>query len=453
VARYYRQTLTQAEAIPRAPAGPLLGQQIARRPPVVAALRAQDRVVAQSRRIVLESGISGAARWLVPNTNPVSAVRTYPLRDAQRIVARTQFRLTPGCMLELRALAGLSGQTQRAATSGELGAGALAWQPGGVQGEIRLTATWDDGGTPVQRVSTVVLPGSGELYGRAPTDAAGQFAALRVRAIDLITPQALSSSVIERRWCQPTVVTLSLAYVGGARVVSCVVSEVPHVATMEADDPTWASHVLGSTPSGPAPAVAYPYQRLSEVSPDGDPRGGAWHLQDVANTQALLGPTLLRWHAYDEDDELVTIAEAAPRISTSTSFASLDNASLAAWSLTNEGWSLAAGAYARRRKLNDPDGMPHNGVVPVRLRAYCRGSDGAVSSGGVLRLQTGPYQWVDLTIASGAAAGWYSAIGHARVGRGPGDPEVVQLLFRRTGGAGGFSIWSACVEVGDQADP
>lgn len=454
MARYFRQALTNNEDLPRAPAGPLLGKQIARRAPVVAAMRAQDRVVATSRRIVLQVGKSGATSWLVPNTNPVGGSQTYPMRDVARVVARSQFKLTPGCMLSLRAICGLSGQTNRNATIAETGAGLPAFQAGGVQGIIRVTSTWDDGGTPVQRVHEVSIPGSGEQYGAAPTNAGGAWASMRTRLIPLITPQTLNTVVRQRRWCQPTVVTLEVAYIGGARVHHCVVEEVPHIVAMEADDPSWTSHVLGSSPGGNAPLIAYPFQRLSETSPDGDPRGGAWHLADVANAQALrLGPTLLHWTSYDEDGEAVTITEAAPRIATSTSFVALGNASVTTYSAAQEGHGFSPGSYARTRDVSDPSGMPNSGVVPIRLRAYCRGSDGSTNSGGVLRLQTSSHEWIDLDVASGAAAGWRTVHGHARVGAGPGDPAVGQLFFRRTGGAGGFSVWDVSVEYDRSADP
>lgn len=454
MARYFRQVLSTAEALPRAPAGPLLGKEIARRAPVVAAMRAQDRVVATSRRVVLQVGKSGATEWMVPNVDPVQVAlgaQTHPIRDSRRTVARSQFRLTPGCMLSLRALVSLSGQTQVNDSPNT-----PAWIAGGCQGVIRLTSTFDDGGTPVVRVSEVVLPNSGELYGAAPTNAGGAFAAMRTVRIPLITPQPINTVVRERRWSQPTVVTLQLEYVGGARVHSCVVSEVPHVVAMESDDASdrWCSHVLGSTPGGQAPLVGYPFQRLSEVSPDGDDRGGSWKLADVANAQAQrLGPTLLRWTSYDEDDEVVTISEAAPRIAVSTSLVALANASIVTYNAANEGHGVAAGSYARTRDVSDPAALPNNGVVPIRLRAYCRGSDGTTNSGGILRLQTSAHEWIELTIASGAAAGWYSIVGHARVGAGPGDAAVGQLLFRRTTASGGFSVWAVCVEYDRTVDP
>jgi hypothetical protein len=449
MAKYFRQALTRNEDLPRAPAGPLLGRQMARRSPVVSAMRASDRVVPTSRRIVLQVGKSGATEWLVPNGDPSSGSQIYPLFDTPRIVARSQFRLTPGCMLSLRALVSLSGATQYNNLSG-IGD---PWLPAGAHGRIRVTSTWDDSGTPVVRVQEVALPTSGEAFAAAPTNDGGAFAAMRTVKIPLIAPENLNTVVKQRRWCQPTIVTLEVAYVGGARVHHCTISETPHIAAMEADDPALPSHVLGSSPGGEGPFVDYAYQRLSETTPDGDPRGGSWHLQDVANAQRELGPTLLHWTSYDEDDEAVAITECAPRIATSTSFAGLSNASLASYSAANEGWSTAPGSYARTRDLNDPDGMPNNGVIPVRLRAYCRGSDGSTNSGGVIRLQTSANEWIDLTVSSGAASAWRSVLGHARVGCGPGDPAVGQLFFRRTGGAGGISVWAVVVEYGRAADP
>jgi hypothetical protein len=218
---------------------------------------------------------------------------------------------------------------------------------------------------------------------------------------------------------------------------------------MEADDTVWVSHVLGQTPGGQAPLIDYPYERLSETSPDGNPRGGTWHAADVANYQAQrLGPCLISWSSWDEDSAAVTVTEADPIDVTSATYVGLANSSITTYSNDQEGWSMAAGAYARTSRLNDPDGMPNNGVIPVRLRVYCQGANGSGNAAGTIRLQSSPYEYFDAVVSSGAAAGWVTAWGHARVGRGPGDHAIAQIFARRTTGANGFRIWA--VEVHHQ---
>lgn len=411
-------------------------------------MRGQDRVVTQSRRIVLQAGASGARDWSTPDSDPEGASQTHPLQDAERIVARGRFVLTPGCALQLSAVVLPSGQTQIAIPA--LG----TYDAGGAQGEIRLSLTWDDGGTPIVRDYSVALPVSDLEFG-----AVGSSRWDRVRPVisPVLVPESLAPTSTLSRWSQPTLIEAVLSYVGGARVVHCVLAEVPYAIAKEADDAsdTWTSHVFGASPGGQGPLVDYPYQRLSETTPDGNPRGGTWHLSNVAGAQAMrLGPVILHWTSWDEDGEAVDAAEGAPRIATSSSLVSLANASLTSYDPDLEGWSAASGAYARRRKYNDPAGMPNNGVIPVVLSAYCRGSDGTTNAAGVIRLQSSPYEWVDLDVPSGGAAAWRTVRGFARVGLGPGDPARLQVFFRRTGGAGGISVWAVQVHHADRvADP
>lgn len=446
MARYYRQLYQGDQVVPKPATEPLLGQEVARKGPLVAALRAQDRVVTQSRRIHLRSGLAGSTEWLTPNTNPDSNTNDHPPANTPRTVARSRNPLTPGCMLELRAVVAMSGKCQRPATAGE---GAPAYRNDPSSNEIRLVSDWTDATGTVSRTHSVPLPPSTRQYGAAPTSDGGQWSELRVVKIPLITPQSLSSVTALRRWSQPVVVTLQLQYVGGARVVDCVVAERPYGIAYEADDTVWVSHVLGQTPGGQAPLIDYPYERLSETSPDGNPRGGTWHAADVAGYQAQrLGPCLVSWTSYDEDDQDVNATEAEPIEVTSSTLVGVPNASLTTYSNDQEGWSLAAGTYAKPDYLNDPDGMPYEGVLPVRLRVYCQGAATGGNSGGVIRFQSSPYEWVEATVASGAAAGWVTAWGHARVGRGPGDHAVGQVFARRTGGSGGIRIWA--VEVHHQ---
>lgn len=385
---------------------------------------------------------------MTPDVDPNGPAQTHPLQDSERIVVRGRAVITPGCVLQLSAVVIPSGQTQTPV----IGLG--AYQAGGTQGELRLSLTWDDGGTPIVRTHSISLPQSDADFGGAGS---AQWDRVRTVISPLLVPESLAATSTLSRWSQPTLVEAVLSYVGGARVVHCVVCEVPYALSKEADDPssTWTSHALGASPGGQAPLVGYPYQRLDETTPDGDPRGGTWHLADVAAAQALrLGPMLLHWTSWDEDGESLTATEGAPRIATSSSLVSVANSSLSSYDSDLEGWSFATGAYARRRKHNDPAGMPSNGVIPIELAAYCRGSDGTTPAGGIIRLQSSPHEWVDLAVPSGGAAAWRTVRGFARVGLGPGDRAHGQIFFRRTGASGGISVWAVQVRHCDRVtDP
>lgn len=438
MARYYRQDISSDETLPRPATEPLIGLRPARSAPLRAVMRAQDSVIPLCRRVVLTQGLSGADNWLVGNTNPRSNTLDHPFAGVARTVAPERFTLTPGCMLELRAIVGLSGQTQKDADAGE----GVAYIPAGCNAEIRVQVSWDDGGPTVTRNFTVNLPPSLRQYGAAPTAQGGQFAEERIVRIPLMKPYAVMTTPLLRRFCQPTVCTVVVQHVGGARVADLCIAEKPWQIAMEADDPVWVAHLYGSTdPGGTGPAISYPYQRLSETSPDGNPRGGTWHLMNVAGYQAeRLGPCLLSWTAWDEDGESVSATDAAGVTSTTTAFRHINNSGIGTYDAANEGWSFSAGAYARRSRENDPQGMPQNGVIPIRVRCYASAS----SSPGVLRVQSSAYEWVDVDITSATPA-WHTAMGYARVGKGPGDPSVVQVFLRRNGGAGTITLYA--VEV------
>ncbi len=66
---------------------------------------------------------------------------------------------------------------------------------------------------------------------------------------------------------------LSYAWVDD-RVISCGVTEIPANPAMEANDSVWTSDVFSGHVGGLGPLIDYPYQRLSETSPAGHPRGG-----------------------------------------------------------------------------------------------------------------------------------------------------------------------------------
>lgn len=448
MAKYYRQDLRNDEIIPR-PALELVGLRLARRAPLVAAMRAQDRVLTMGRRVVLSQGLDGAQSWLVPNTNPAAMAQTHPLSGVPRIVARSRHTLTQGHFLQLRAVVGLSGETQRAATAGEVASGNPTYVPDGANAEIRVHTTWQNTeGAIATRSFAVSLPPSQRQYGAAPTALGGQFAEERVVKINLIAPAGIQANQTLRRWSQPTVVTIYVEHVGGARVADLCIVEQPWEVCLDADDPVWCCHMLGATPAGTAPYIDFPYQRLSETSPDGNPRGGTWQMMDVANNQAeRLGPTLLNWTAWDEDDAAVSDTDITPVTSTSSTAACITNSSISTYSASQEGWSFAAGAYARSSRYNDPQGMPQQGVIPIRVRVYGSVSDGTTT--GILRLQTGPWEWVEVNITSTTAA-WHTAYGYARVGKGPGDPSVVQAFLRRSAGAGTVSLYAMSVHHSGQ---
>lgn len=434
MAKYFRQDISAEHNLPRPPLGPLLGGQLARRTALIAAFRAQDRVLPTCRRMILRQSLSGARSFLVPDTDPagVGAVQTHPEMDVPRLVARARVDRTPGCFLRVRALCALSGASQRP--------GVPDYTSGGVSGDLILTAIYQDSAGTESVTRSKTVPGSPLEFGAAPSDPESQWKSLRVVTFNVRPP--LGTKALVNRWSLPSIVTLELYHRNGLRVIDCTVDEVPVTHALEAEDAALSScahQFAAGSPSGPAPSFSHPLQRLSEDGTDGDPRAGSWRAMDVANAQEYrLGPTLLHWTAYDEDDESVSATEATAVTTSSTSFVGLHNVNLTAYDDDNEGYSLAVGAYARARKFSDPVGMSNNGVIPVRVRVLCAAGNGTTT--GVVRVQSGPYSWVDVVVPASTTYAWRSMFGFARVGRGPGQASVTQIFFRRTSGASTINV-------------
>ena len=442
MAKYFTQALYADDEAPTPPLGPLTGGKIAKATPAVATFRAQDRVVTQSRRIACQFGLKGSTAWLVPDTNPDSASSTHPTAIDYRVACRSKFYVTPGCALKLSVLYSLCGQTQ-------VFIGAGNYDPAGAMGAIRVSGTWTDAtGTTEQRSFDVALEPSQLEFGAAPSTGDLGWADLRVAEIGLMVPESMALTTDKNQWTLPAVCELSLSELGGCRIVDAVVSETPYYASYEADDTTdrWCSHMYGEgNPDAPGPSITHPYQRLSEVGADGDRRGGTWHVQDVANNQVLrLGPVLLHWSSFDEDDR--TLNSEPPAITNSSAtFIGISNTTLTSYRPDKAGFGLSCGGYARSLKLNHPTLIEGTGVVPVIVRAY----HNAGGSVGTLRVQSSKSSYVDVAL-TGAAYGWTNTYGYLEVGKGPGQDNVCQLLWRRDSGGGTMSLRDVVVHYAGQ---
>jgi hypothetical protein len=444
MAKYFKQSIKTDTTVPRPAYEPFEARQPARKTPLVSLFRAQDRCVTMGRRVLLTQSLRGCAAWLVPDTDPVVASRTHPVAGTARNVAVGRVELTPGHMLRLSVLCGLSGETQSSAfevdTNGDLALDSYSAK--GANGSVIVTITWTDsaGGTE-STTHEVDLPPS-ELEDAASNDGSegGQWKALRVVELSGIFPENLGTNVARNRWTLGTTVSIALANRGGARIVDACVSEEPLAIAYEAEDTStrWVSHMLGNAePGGTPPSITHPYQRLSESVADGDPRGGTWHVQDVANNQALrLGPTLITWGYYDEDDAGITTTEVAGITTTSSTFVGVPNTSITTWSNTQQGWDISAAGYARPYQHNHPSAVGNDGVIPVRFRVYY--TCGATTTG-VARIQSAADSWVDVALSAGTT-GWATAYGYLRCGQGPGDPATTMAFLRRASGANNVTL-------------
>ncbi len=384
----------------------LNGLRLMRRGPVSATFRAQDYVVARSRRIVATGGLRGSVSWRTGNGDPAAMAGTHPSPTTRRRIGGGAADLTPGCFLRLWALVVPSGQTQLSGTT-----------PGGPQGRLEVDCAWTDrDGTTVTTTHAIGLPGSAEPFGAEP---ASMWTALHARVIGEITPPGLVPTVELRRWCQHVHVTVAIFAVGGARVVDAVVFEQPLDVAMASDaaPDRWCSHLYGvGSPAGPAQPLTYPWQRFSEVSPDGDPRGGTLHALDVHHAQhQRLGPVLFSWSAARESD-------GAQSTTHGSGLVPLEGGGSTAFDLDEPGLACGSGGYARRHASNSSFVLRDAvAAIPVIVRVFGH----APNADGRVRVYTRADSYVDVEMEVSGTSAWHHAQGWLEVGITPDDTAAV----------------------------
>lgn len=405
---YWRQAIEDLGHHVEPSVEPLNPLQLMKAAPVEGVLRAQDHVVGMSRRIVAAGGIGGSETWRTPNTDPTVTGGTHPSPTARRRIAGGSFELTPGCFPRCWVVAIPSGQTQITGTT-----------PGGAQGRLEIDVSWIDSVGTVTTTHGVDLPASTAEYGAEPSSLWNE---LHVATMVDIFPTELVNTATLRRWCQHAHVDLEVFAVGGARVVDAVVFEHPHAVAFEADDAAgqWTSHLYApGSPTSPGLPLAYPYQRFSETSPDGDPRGGTLHLLDVHHAQhQRLGPLLWSWSAHEEATGNTTVGPA------SATWVAVEGGGATAHDATEPGLTAGTGGYARRHASNSEFVLRDRvAAIPVLVRVLASSSTGTSE----LRVQTQPWSMIDVAIANGGEA-WHTAAGWLEVGITP-DQHVVPQLF------------------------
>jgi hypothetical protein len=441
--KYYRHYYDNGPQPPNTPIGALKGGKLANSSRVHSAIDSIDRCPALGRRILLACGMSGSDEFA---TNSGSASST-----TRRIVARGRANLTPGCMLAMTCMYLPSDDTSDIDGFGQL----------------ELTVVWTDrDGNQETTTHTLTLePNETDL----PLNSNGLslWSAISVRRISSITPGSIVSIETASRWSRHTHVEMTLAHYGGTRVIDSVVYEQPDSFAIEADDDSnfWVSGLFASgQPGAQKPNLDYPLQRMSETTPDGNPRGGTWQMMDTINAQQLrLGPMLVCWNGHHEeadglgvanDDYVAASAAANTWVRVPDSYSDTDPLVLTAED--QPGWDVSAGAYALDPSLNSDVSMGTNGSIPVRVRVAMSSGENDVQPFD-LRVYTAPYSYIEI---SGTAPletdgpQWFSTYGHLRVGRGPGDPAKATAVMRRTTTADEIRCHAIVVEkAGQYAEP
>jgi len=385
MAVYKRQTISGVQAVQKPLVPPLLGGRIAKRSRAVAVMQAQDKTVGVSRRILAAQSLSGES--------------------------------------------------------------SNDYDPGGAVAEMRVDVVWHSRVGSVSTVSTTTLVASQAANAGAP---ALPWSAVKLATISLIAPPNIMDVDDLAEWTEHIHAVITLSHVGGARVIDAVIEEVPHAVAREVDDlgDLWTSHLLAQgDPDGPQPQLSYPMQRLSETASDGDPRGGSWHLMDVANAQRLrLGPSLIDWTAFGQSEG--GFGDDAYAETSSTSLARVHDLVVGEYDEDEPGWSISN--YARGYAECHPHWSANNGSIPVLVAVY--GQLDSTATNGAVRIQASDNSWVEVSVTSSTPQ-WWTGYGHLRCGVAPGDPSTVQALMRVvSGGGGNIRVQSICVyQMGNYA--
>lgn len=408
MAKFWRQDLTGLGQAPTTQVAPLNGLQLMKRGPVELLIRAQDQVSAMSRRIVASGGMRGSLTWFTPNTDPTLFAGTHPDPDARRIIGMGSVDLTPGTFLEAWATVSPSGQTQLTGTT----------TPGGPTGAMEVAVDWtDQEGLTVSTLHLVPLPPSVAEFGAEPTR---MFDQLNRVKLPNIQPPGLNQTDTIRRWSRSPTVRVEIRAVGGARIVDAVVFETPREVAFEADDAGsfWTSHLFADNhPAAPHQPLMWPLQRFSETTPDGDPRGGTFHISDVHHAQhQRLGPVLFSWSGAVES----TGAESVEV--TSASFVELAGGGSTAFDITEPGMAVGTGGYARRISSNSEFVLRDRVAwIPVFVRVFATKAAGA---DGFVRVMSRADSYIDVAVPA-AAFQWLISYGWLEVGINPDDTANV----------------------------
>lgn len=428
---------------------PLRANSQMRWSPMRAALEQQDHVPATSRRTLMDYGLNGSDTWHVPDDTagdpglpgPVGA-QIYPDGITWRTVGGGTFTLTPGCMLEALVLFVGAGSVQKSIGPN--------WYSDGAWGKVRIGCTW----TSANGLSTtgphyfeLAMAGSGmgDYGGGENPTAGGDWLTLDRELIKDIRPPAFHSDPsVGSLYSEGASVAITVELLGAPRIVHMPIYERPLLHTQRDDGPDEVSVI--AMPDGLAPLVSRPVEK----PPDGtseEHRWGTTRMMHVAATQGEhLGPIVLNLNCWDEASQEWDQTEGTPFNVTSTSFQDIYDSTNGTWDENNPGFIVAA-SHAKLHRLCEPNliGRGEFAVIPVRVRVDAD----ADNTTGTVRVQSSPYEWVDVTI-SNAARNEYTAVGYlfSQV-HADHSAANVQIFARTSGGIGAsLNIYGVTVEFG-----
>lgn len=419
--------------------------------PFAGLLRAQDTVPATSRRVVASWSLGGAQDWAQPTGTadpgvgaPVAHV--YPTDTVWRTLGIHRAHVTPGCELWAHLIYCPAGLTQFDAGGGVNFASAGAWA------EFRVRATWTNGGsTDGPNDHSVAMEGStlGTYGGREASGAGQNWTSLRRKKITAIRPADYlvdpAEAVAFSEWSD---VELELQVRGGSRLVAVVVYEMPRAhVTLHSNAGLTSVHAM---PGGNAPLTPLPMTKAPDGVTYEEHRFGTLRMAQVAERQSdRLGLRPFSFSTWDESTvNVVTATENAPIAVTSASFVDLMNSAITTYSDDNPGW-LIAGSNAQLHRLCDPTLIAAGRFAVIPVRVHVEATPAAAGTA-VVRVQSGPWEYVDVTITGGGARAWFSAVGFLRSQVFADHNQATAQIFARTS-SGTLNVRNVSVDFGHWA--
>lgn len=433
---------------PRTPAiGGLAPLTPVRWSPAGALMRAQDTVPASSRGVIGRWSLSGAQDWAQPRGTddpgsdgaPVGG-QVYP-DDAWRSLGTFHAHVTPGCELVAYVVRCPSGLVQWE----QIG---LGWYSGGIWGQVRLGVTWTNGASstgPHYRTAAIEGSQAGTYGGQEATGAGQNWSQTKITSLGRHRPPTFLSTpadaAIYSEWSD---VELELGIRGGTRIVEFVIYEQPLAHTTDHENDGLTS--VHAMPATLAPLTPGPMTRQPANGTYDEHRFGTRRTMQVVERQSeRLGPRIMHWTCYDESDtNMWAQAEGNPAQRSSAGLVHISDSSIAVanYGLNTPGW-IVGSSYAQLARLCDPTCIARGGfaAIPVRVTVDAEQSAGT----GTVRVQCGPYDWVDVSVTGGRAD--YTRTGIIE-GQVFADHAAYPLVVWIGGSGGTLSVYSVSVDFG-----
>ena len=357
----------------------------------------------------------------------------------ERVVMRTRFMLTPGCMPKVSFLAIPCGRVSEHQTTLFTNSGPKFWgAPSKIiqssQGSVKIDLTfyYDSSNTTTTTREVKIRPGpsfskTDSGFGREPYGAGSLFARCDKYNTGVIYPESLDTFTKKRQYCRATVCEITVTEVEAARVNDLVIYEVPTSFTaLNTDSGYWVAHNADSAPP------RYPVEQQSDTNP----RGGTYMLHDVMHDQrALCGPMLLNWQpliqaSSSSDPNYSTTATTWTNVLDPTNSDADDP-----WDDTTPGFNCNSAGYAADFEWSNELRLHERRVsIPVKVNVFNDGEASTATRGGKVRVYTAQHSFVeiDCTRADATDDGqlWYTAYGHLEVDTNPEGSNICRIYFK-----------------------